>query len=157
MPGNEWHQTSTPPYTYTVCTGKTVFFSLRKAHAWFEVMTVLSRPSLFGYDVQHRSTDVSEEHVTTAKAVGSFEKPVYGDQNTHKSPIYIAPWSRTATTPPFPQCKLDMYLKLFKYTINIIYLHVLWVCLIRAFTADSQLCTSCQPHTLRARCLLWLV
>lgn len=46
------------------------------------VITVVSRPSLFGYDVQLRSTDVSEGHLTTAKAVGSFETPVYGDQNT---------------------------------------------------------------------------
>lgn len=49
---------------------------------WSEVITVVSRPSLFGYDLQLRSTDVSEEHVTTAMAVGSFETPVYRDQNT---------------------------------------------------------------------------
>ena len=34
----------------------------------------------------HISTDVSDEHVTTAKAAGSFETPVYGDQNTPKIP-----------------------------------------------------------------------
>ena len=150
-----------PDFHYPICLygvhRNNFIFIWQELQVWFEVLTVVSRPSLIGHDVQLR------------RLVLTFRRNIYEGcwflRNAGiwvpKYPInlvHLLPWSRTiATTPPYPRCKLSKYLQLFKYIINITHLHVMYkVCLITNFTADFP-AISCKAHTRPSAQLVYIL
>ena len=109
---NEERQTSTPPHASTVCTGTTVFSLCERCRRglwlsqWYQDQAFSDMTCSFVVLTFRR--DISPQR----RLLVPSKRRYMGTKIPHKSPTYLAPWSRTmATTLPYPRCKLDKYLK----------------------------------------------